>query len=111
MFIVAFSPIESFSFWFAVFTFLIVSLFSIGKSYLRLKAVKLVLKDYENELNKQFWTQNTLWIFSPAIFFYNSICALVFEKNRLARNQIQTRIAFSDIKDQEKVIANKSGKC
>lgn len=80
IFIIALSPIESFSFWFAVFTFSLVSVFSIGKSYLRLKAVKMVLKDYETELNKQSWTQNTLWIFSPMIFLYNSVCALFSRK-------------------------------
>ncbi len=80
VFVIAFSEIKSFSFWFAVFTILTVSVFSIGKSYLRLKAVKLVLKDYETELNKQFWTQNTLWMFSPAIFLYNSVCALFSRK-------------------------------
>ena len=78
--ITVFSSIESFSFWFAVFTFLTVSIFSIGKSHLRLKAVKSVLKDHEAELKKQFWTQNSLWIFSPAIYFYNSVCALFSRK-------------------------------
>jgi hypothetical protein len=80
IFIAAFSPIESFSFWIAVIAFALVSAFSIGKSYLRLKAVKTVLKNYENEMNGQFWTQNTLWIFSPAVFLYNSVCALFSRK-------------------------------
>lgn len=66
--------------WFPLLTILLVSIFSIGKSWLRLNAVKLVLKDYERELNQQFWTQNTLWIFAPALFFYNCICALFSRK-------------------------------
>ena len=69
--LIAFFEIESLSFWFALLTFVSVSIFSIGKSHLRLKAVKLVLKDYETELNKQVWSQNTLWIFSSAIFCRN----------------------------------------
>lgn len=68
--------IFSVAFWFPLITILLVSIFSIGKSWLRLNAVKLVLKDYEGELNKQFWTQNTLWLFAPPLFFYNSVCAL-----------------------------------
>jgi ceramide glucosyltransferase len=61
---------------------ILVSIFSIGKSRLRLKAVKLVLKDYERELGRQFWTQNTLWVFSPPLFFYNSLCALLSREIR-----------------------------
>jgi cellulose synthase/poly-beta-1,6-N-acetylglucosamine synthase-like glycosyltransferase len=68
------------AFWFSLAALFLISAFSIGKSRLRLNAVKLVLKDYENELKKQFWTQNTLWIFSPALFFYNSVCALFSRK-------------------------------
>jgi ceramide glucosyltransferase len=70
----------SFVFWFSLIALLIISIFSIGKSRLRLNAVKLVLKDYENDLKKQFWTQNTLWIFTPAVFFYNCFCALISRK-------------------------------
>lgn len=66
--------------WFPLLTILLVSVFSIGKSWLRLNAVKLVLKDYERELKAQFWTQNTLWIFAPALFFYNCVCALLSRK-------------------------------
>lgn len=78
--LIVISEIKSFDFWFALVTFASVSIFSIGKSYLRLKAVKLILKDYETELNKQFWAQNTLWLFSSGIFLYNSICALFSRK-------------------------------
>jgi cellulose synthase/poly-beta-1,6-N-acetylglucosamine synthase-like glycosyltransferase len=62
-------------FWLPLVTILLVSIFSVGKSWLRLNAVELVLKDYERELNAQFWTQNTLWILAPPLFFYNSVCA------------------------------------
>jgi len=78
--LIGFLEIKSFSFWFALLTFVSVSIFSVGKSHLRLKAVKLILKDYEAELNKQFWSQNTLWLFSSAIFLYNSVCALFSRK-------------------------------
>lgn len=78
--IIVFFPLKSLPFWLAISTVFFVSIFSIGKSYLRLRAVKLVLQDYETELNKQFWSQNSLWILTPAIFLYNSICALITRK-------------------------------
>lgn len=77
LFILIFGEKYSFSFWFTVFSLLLVAVFSIGKSWLRLNAVKLILKKYKYQLNKQFWTQNTLWILSPALFFYNAFCALI----------------------------------
>ena len=61
----------------ALATISLVSIFSIGKSWLRLKAVKLVLTKYDKELKKQFWPQMTFWLLTPAIFFYNSFAALI----------------------------------
>lgn len=75
--ILIFAGKNSFSFGFTLISLVLVSIFSIGKSWLRLKAVRLVLKNYENELGRQFWTQNLLWLFSPAIFFYNAFSALL----------------------------------
>jgi ceramide glucosyltransferase len=80
IFLLIFSSIQAFSFWFALVSLILISAFSTGKAWLRLNAVKLVLKDYEKELNQQFFTQNTLWILSPALFFYNSLCALLSRK-------------------------------
>lgn len=80
IFLILIYPFSSIYFWVAAAVFLTVSAFSIGKAFLRLKAVKLVLKNYENDLQKQFWTQNTLWILSPVLFLYNSICALFSRK-------------------------------
>jgi cellulose synthase/poly-beta-1,6-N-acetylglucosamine synthase-like glycosyltransferase len=78
--IIALKPVNSFAFGFAAASLILISAFSTGKAWLRLNAVKLVLKDYEKELNRQFWTQNTLWIFSPALFLYNSLGALFSRK-------------------------------
>lgn len=78
--VLIFADKNSFSFWFTLISLVLVSIFSIGKSHLRLNAVKLVLKNYENELTGQFWTQKLLWLFSPAIFFYNAFCALLSKK-------------------------------
>lgn len=81
IFILIFSSLNSFSFWFAFFALFLISIFSIGKSYLRLEAVKLILKDYKNDVEKQFWTQTTLWIFAPAVYLYN--CAAAFFSNEI----------------------------
>lgn len=51
-----------------------------GKAWLRLRAVKLVLRDYENELNRQLLPHLTLWTITPILYFYNSICALSSRK-------------------------------
>lgn len=72
-----FSPLNLFTFLFTGISLLLITVFSIGKSYLRLEAVKLILKDYKKDLNKQFWTQNTLWFFTAFIFFYNNFLALI----------------------------------
>lgn len=66
--------------WPAAAALLFISAFSIGKSVLRLKAVKLVLKDQRAELERQSWTQDTLWILSPALFFLNAAAAWVSRK-------------------------------
>lgn len=68
------------AFWLPLIALIIVSIFSTGKSWLRLNAVRLVLTGYEKDLKKQLWTQNTLWILSPALFFCNCVAALISQK-------------------------------
>ena len=75
--ILIFSTTNSYAFWTAAATLGLVSIFSIGKSWLRLMAVRLVLTEYEKELRFQFWPQNTLWLLSPALFFYNAFAAFL----------------------------------
>lgn len=70
----------SFLFWFSLVSVFLITLFSVGKSHWRLKAVRLVLHNYENDLKKQRWAQNTLWILSPALFLGNALCALLSRK-------------------------------
>ena len=76
-FIIIISRTNSLSVWVSIAVLFLVTAFSVGKAWLRLKAVRLVLTGYEPELKRQFWTQNTLWILSPALFFINSLAALV----------------------------------
>lgn len=50
------------------------------KAWLRLKAVKLILKDYEKEINRQFVPHLMLWAITPVLYLYNCICALLSRK-------------------------------
>lgn len=61
----------------AITVLVLVSLFSVGKSWLRLKAVELILGNRWPQIRRQRFTQNTLWMFSPALFFTNALAAWV----------------------------------
>lgn len=71
------NSLNSFIFWFAALGLFLIFAFSTGKAHLRLEAVKLMLKNYKKELQKQFFPQTILWIVTPAIFLYNCFCALI----------------------------------
>ncbi|HEY8563680.1 MAG TPA: glycosyltransferase [Pyrinomonadaceae bacterium] len=97
-----FHPADSFPFRFSLAALLLVAIFSAAKSWLRLNAVRLVLKDHERALRKQFWTQNTLWILTPALFFYNSLCAL------LSRRIVWRGIGYELVSPRETIISNEN---
>lgn len=103
IFILIFYAATDFAFWFALAALLLVCGFSVGKAHLRLKAAKLVLKNYENELNEQFWTQNTLWLLAPALFLYNAVCALFSRKIvwRGIRYELESPVQTSIIEEKE----------
>jgi ceramide glucosyltransferase len=63
--------------WLAIAVFAIVSLFSIGKSWLRMKAVELALAGRWPQIEPQWFSQNTLWLVTPALFFINCVAASV----------------------------------
>ncbi len=54
----------------------IIFILGAGKSALRLRAVKLALKDYKAQLNKGALAHLWLWPFTSIIFLYNALCAL-----------------------------------
>jgi ceramide glucosyltransferase len=60
----------------AIATASIVSLLSLGKAWLRLKAVRRAMPEYRPQLRRQAWTQYTFWLLTPALFLFNSIAAL-----------------------------------
>lgn len=98
-----FYSLNEFAFWFSLSTLLLVCGFSVGKSHLRLNAVKSVLKNYENELNKQFWTQNTLWLLAPALFLFNNVRALLSREIvwRGIRYELKSPVQTSIIEEKE----------
>lgn len=63
--------------WAALATLFLVAFFSVGKAVLRLYAVRLALPQFGPELRRQRFSQYTLWLFTPAIFFANCVAALV----------------------------------
>ena len=73
--LIAIFALETVPFYASLGTIFIVTVCSTGKAWIRLNAAKLVLTDRRQALEKQFWTQNTLWLFTPAIFMFNSIAA------------------------------------
>jgi hypothetical protein len=59
----------------ALFTLVVVTVFSIGKSLLRLKAVQLVLPEHAHKLRRQALPQLTLWSLTAFVFLFNCIAA------------------------------------
>jgi ceramide glucosyltransferase len=59
----------------AMITLLLVTIFSIGKSWLRMRAVMLVLEQHRSKLRRQMLPQITFWSLAPFLFFYNSVSA------------------------------------
>ncbi len=59
----------------AAATITLVTIFSIGKAWLRFNAVRLVLAGYDAKLRRQFLPQITLWALAPAVYLFNGIAA------------------------------------
>lgn len=49
--------------------------FSVGKAYIRLRAMMLAMADRTDELRLQTVSQTTLWVVTPAIFLFNCLAA------------------------------------
>ena len=63
-------------FWIMVLFLIVVFSLGAGKAWLRLNAVKLVLKSYHAQLKKQFLPQILFWTVSPILFIYNNFRAM-----------------------------------
>ncbi len=69
--------VSGFHFWLTLAVFLVIFALGATKATLRLQAVKVVLRDYQDELNKQFVSHALLWTLTPVLYFYNCFCALL----------------------------------
>lgn len=69
-------------FWLTLFLTATIFALGAGKSFLRMKAVRLILKDYERETRRQIFTHSILWTLTPPLYLYNSLCALFSRKIR-----------------------------
>jgi hypothetical protein len=70
--IVLLSRFNDLAVWSALVTLALVSIFSVGKAWLRLKAVSLVIP----AASGQALPQLTLWLLAPPMFLFNCIAAL-----------------------------------
>ncbi len=61
----------------AMFILLAVTVCSIGKSWVRMKAVELVLPQFKAKLRRQFLPQISLWSLTPPVFLLNCFAALI----------------------------------
>lgn len=50
---------------------------SVGKAFIRLRAMGLALPEWEGQLRAQTLSQATLWVLTPAVFLYNCAAAAV----------------------------------
>ncbi|MCA1623299.1 MAG: glycosyltransferase family 2 protein [Acidobacteria bacterium] len=72
--------LSSWHFWLTLALSIMIFALGAAKAWLRLKAVKIVLKDYRVELDRQFLSHITIWTLSPILYFYNCFCALLSRK-------------------------------
>ncbi|CAN5452180.1 glycosyltransferase family 2 protein [soil metagenome] len=68
-------------FWLTLSFLLIIFTLGAAKAWIRLQAVRLVLQNYEKELNESVFWQLTLWTITPAVYFYN--CFRAFFSNQI----------------------------
>ena len=72
--------VSGWHFWLTLILLLTIFALGCGKAWLRLRAVKLALKDYEKKLDRQFFPHLILWTITPSLYFYNCVCALFSRK-------------------------------
>jgi ceramide glucosyltransferase len=87
----------------AVLTLILVGGLSIAKSWLTLKAVRLVLTNHDADLRKQIVPQLTFWLISPFVLFYNCFAAL------MSRRLIWRGIAYEVVSNTQTRIVRPSG--
>lgn len=71
---------EGIHFWTTLIAVSVVFVLGVGKAWIRLSAVKLILTGYEKQLNSQFLPQVLFWTVTPILFLYNDIIAIFSRK-------------------------------
>jgi hypothetical protein len=85
----------------ALFTLTVVTIFSIGKSMFRLRAVQLVMPEFSKKLRRQTLPQITLWCLTPFVFLINCVAAL------LSRRIAWRGTVYEMISNRETKVVNK----
>ncbi len=90
-------------FWLMLTFLLIIFTLGAAKAWIRLKAVKLVLRNYEKELNQSIFWQLTMWTITPAVYFCNCFRAFF-------SNQIRWRGITYEMKSPREIVILQSDK-
>lgn len=75
VFLTIFRALSGLSTWLPLAFLLVIFTLGALKAWLRLTAVKLVLPNYRQQLNRNEFWQLTFWTITPAIYLCNSLCA------------------------------------
>lgn len=87
-------------------TLALVSALSAAKSYIRLKAIRLALPEWDERLRRQIRTHITLFLVTPLLFFYNGLAALFSRRitwrgiTYLLKSPTETVIIRPDVGDR-----------
>lgn len=68
---------EGVHFWIILSLTAIITILGALKSYIRLKAVELVMPEHRKAVNNSRFWHLTLWTVTPVLYFYNCFCALL----------------------------------
>ena len=82
--------VSGWEFWLTLFFLLLIFALGAAKAQIRLKAVELVLYNYEKELSQSVFWHMTLWSLTPAVYFYN--CFQAFFSNQICWRGITYRM-------------------
>ncbi len=91
-------------FWWAACSLILISAASVGKSTLRLRAVRLVSADLKAKTRRQYLWHGFLWCLSPVLFFMNCFAAL------LSRSVTWRRIRYEMVSPSETIVIDRPGR-
>ncbi|NNE99125.1 MAG: glycosyltransferase family 2 protein [Pyrinomonadaceae bacterium] len=89
-------------FWITLLAVSAILALGLAKARVRLQAVRLILRDYKDELSRQVLPQLTLWLITPFLYLYNNIRAL------LSREIVWRGIRYELVSANKTVIIKKN---